>query len=200
MRAKHIDLTNQRFGQLVVIERAENTSRGSTTWRCRCDCGGTTTVPAGNLKTGNTTSCGCFRREGRRKPAGRSGLVILMSGYRRDALRRGLSFNLTEQLFAELTRRACWYCGTAPAQVKANISAHNPEIAERSRYVYNGIDRVDNTRGYEPDNVVPCCKTCNRAKDTMTETKFVDWVERVAAHLTRRRTSSTAPAASSAPR
>jgi 5-methylcytosine-specific restriction endonuclease McrA len=27
-----------------------------------------------------------------------------------------------------------------------------------------GLDRVDNSRGYAPDNVVPCCQECNRIK------------------------------------
>src|SRR5580704_6572310 len=35
-----IYLTGQRFGELVVIERAETrTSDGRLTWLCRCDCG-----------------------------------------------------------------------------------------------------------------------------------------------------------------
>ena len=49
-------------------------------------------------------------------------------------------------------------------------------------YTYNGIDRVDNTRGYTLDNVVPCCFKCNRAKDTMTKEEFLEWVGRVATH------------------
>lgn len=32
-------------------------------WLCTCDCGGTTIVNAGNLVSGNTTSCGCKTRE-----------------------------------------------------------------------------------------------------------------------------------------
>jgi 5-methylcytosine-specific restriction endonuclease McrA len=35
---------------------------------------------------------------------------------------------------------------------------------------------MDNTRGYEPDNVVPCCKNCNVLKSnkyTPEETKVM---------------------------
>jgi hypothetical protein len=29
---------------------------------------------------------------------------------------------------------------------------------------YGGLDRIDNSRGYEPGNVVPCCTDCNRIR------------------------------------
>jgi len=34
-----------------------------------------------------------------------------------------------------------------------------------------GIDRADNSRGYEPDNCVPCCWWCNTIKGTHTITE-----------------------------
>lgn len=50
---KFIDLTNKRFGQLVVIEYY-----GKSTWLCKCDCGNTKVVAAYSLKSGATKSCG----------------------------------------------------------------------------------------------------------------------------------------------
>lgn len=32
-------------------------------WKCQCDCGNITYVSIGNLKSGSTTSCGCYREE-----------------------------------------------------------------------------------------------------------------------------------------
>jgi hypothetical protein len=55
-----IDLVGQRFGGLVVLKRA-GTVAGKRRWTCRCDCGRTTTVPTGNLRSGNSRSCGCGR-------------------------------------------------------------------------------------------------------------------------------------------
>lgn len=57
------DLTGQRFGRLVVLEDAGRSCGGKVRWLCRCDCGGTTTVIGGNLKSGRTSSCGCIRAE-----------------------------------------------------------------------------------------------------------------------------------------
>ena len=63
MSKKIKDLTNQRFGKLVVIERDFNkTDRHKTVyWKCRCDCGNIITASAGNLKQGYKQSCGCLR-------------------------------------------------------------------------------------------------------------------------------------------
>ena len=60
---KLIDLTGNRYGHLVVINRAKNhvSSGGNkrVTWLCRCDCGNTTIVQGSKLKNGTTKSCGC---------------------------------------------------------------------------------------------------------------------------------------------
>lgn len=59
------DLTNQRFGRLIVVGRAPDTVRTGTNvwWATWCDCGQTRYVPMRNLVKGNTTSCGCRRME-----------------------------------------------------------------------------------------------------------------------------------------
>jgi hypothetical protein len=59
---KLINLVGNRFGKLLVIEKAESL-KGHTRWLCRCDCGKECIVHGNSLKTGNTTSCGCYRTE-----------------------------------------------------------------------------------------------------------------------------------------
>lgn len=56
------DLKGQRFGRLVVLERAQNRS-GRVVWRCKCDCGVIKEVPSKTLKNGTAQSCGCLQRE-----------------------------------------------------------------------------------------------------------------------------------------
>lgn len=66
-----IDLTGQRFGNLVVLEKnkSEKTSNGSTKvyWKCLCDCGNQCIVAGQSLKSGNTQSCGCIKSFGEQK-------------------------------------------------------------------------------------------------------------------------------------
>lgn len=54
------DLTGIKFNRLTVIERVENDKHGKARWLCECDCGNFTTASSGDLKSGNTKSCGCF--------------------------------------------------------------------------------------------------------------------------------------------
>lgn len=57
-----LDLTGQRFGRLVVIERASHVGR-RTAWKCLCDCGNTCTVQTYLLRGRNTSSCGCLHKQ-----------------------------------------------------------------------------------------------------------------------------------------
>lgn len=63
---KLINLVGERFGRLVVIDKAESKSR-HTRWLCLCDCGNKCIVHGTSLKTGNTTSCGCYKKENAQK-------------------------------------------------------------------------------------------------------------------------------------
>lgn len=57
-----MDLAGQRFGMLLVLHTVGKNRFGNTIWQCRCDCGTEVAVLAGNLRKGNSTSCGCARR------------------------------------------------------------------------------------------------------------------------------------------
>lgn len=67
--AVSIDLTGQRFGRLVVIEKAEPILNGikyRTAWLCQCDCNGPnslTVIRQDSLMSGQTQSCGCLGLE-----------------------------------------------------------------------------------------------------------------------------------------
>ena len=56
------DLTNQRFGKLIVLcPTKQRESSGHIVWECKCDCGNITYVPTSNLLNGHTQSCGCLK-------------------------------------------------------------------------------------------------------------------------------------------
>ena len=57
------DLTGERFGRLVVIERVGTDRNKKPLWKCRCDCGNTTIVTPQPLKEGRIKSCGCLHQE-----------------------------------------------------------------------------------------------------------------------------------------
>lgn len=60
------NLVGKRFGRLTVIEfshKEVNPSRTTNYWKCKCTCGNTAIVNTSNLCTGNTKSCGCYKKE-----------------------------------------------------------------------------------------------------------------------------------------
>lgn len=57
-----LDISGQRFGRLLAVKPAGSV-KGQRFWICSCECGGSTTVRVAALRSGNTSSCGCRRRE-----------------------------------------------------------------------------------------------------------------------------------------
>jgi len=88
----------------------------------------------------------------------------LLNTYKQNAKRRNLSWKLTLEQFVKLTSSNCYYCGVQPKQISW-ISRRKRLVPVKHEYIYNGIDRKDNTVGYIIDNCVPCCGTCNKIKN-----------------------------------
>lgn len=63
-RAK--DISGQRFGRLVAVERTCEKQNGNYVWKCKCDCGAETTATTTVLLKGQKRSCGCLADETKR--------------------------------------------------------------------------------------------------------------------------------------
>lgn len=164
------DLVGQKFNRFTVLKRAESDKRGRSRWFCKCDCGTEKIVNENALLTGSIKSCGCLKAEIGRKngslctlPNGGSSFNSLYSRYKSGAETRNLTFLLTKDDFKELIKQKCFYCDREPQQ----IFGDKHRVFSIST-VYNGIDRVDNSRGYELDNCVPCCGRCNTEKRSVS--------------------------------
>lgn len=60
---KFMNLSGQKFSYLTVVEHAGRNHIGKHTYLCRCDCGKTIVLRGEDVKSGNTKSCGCMRRQ-----------------------------------------------------------------------------------------------------------------------------------------
>lgn len=167
-----IDLTGSSYGKLTALRRVENDRHGASRWLCKCDCGNEVTVGSHNLRRGKTKSCGCLRT----LPRGIAAFNTLVGSMKYAAEIRDLEWQLTNKQVRYLTKQPCYYCGAEPAQVSGGGATNGV-------YIYNGIDRVDNRKGYTTNNVVPCCSTCNRMKLAMTLEEFKSQVVRIHEHL-----------------
>lgn len=177
---KFIDLTGIRFGRLSVIEKAERPKHVKSTsqyWLCKCDCGNEKIINSHGLMTGNTTSCGCYNKEKIKKALSYDNRNIpyinrIFCEYKKHSEKRNISFKISKKRFIELIESPCFYCG----KEKSNTSrrSHCEE-----KYSYNGIDRIDSSKGYIEENIVPCCKICNKAKLAMPRNEFLIWIKDV---------------------
>lgn len=179
---KAIDLTGRTFGKLYVISKAKSKTyiypNGKCTvayWNCRCDgggrlCKGFKVVSSGHLLRKGTHSCGCLRSFKDDSP-----VTQVLAHYKRHAKAAGRPFELSKETFARLISSNCDYCGKSPLQKVASLPAH-PD------FVYNGIDRVDNTKGYVEGNVVPCCGPCNDMKCDKSRDEFLRLVAAIHRH------------------
>jgi len=167
----------RKFGKLVVIERTEGKDN-QRLWLCRCECGQITTAKTSQLRNGHKRSCGCLRGRPNNKElaVGESVFNHLYSQYQHTAKDRGLIFAINKIEFRKLTKGDCYYCGRPPFAI-----LRHPR--RKGEYVYNGVDRVDSKKGYIAENVVSCCKYCNRAKSDLSQSEFFELIKMVYENL-----------------
>ena len=90
--------------------------------------------------------------------------------FRTAAINRGISFDLTLEEANEILCGNCYYCG------KKNCL---------------GIDRVDNSKGYNTKNCVPCCGCCNKMKMDLELSFFLDQIEKIYNNIKTIKSSTT---------
>lgn len=155
-----LDMSGHRYGRLTVLHREPNSRLGRARWHCRCDCGREATYDGANIRNGKSLSCGCLR--GQRAGGGHwpdKATATRWTYYRKHARERHLEWALGHDGFLRLTTSPCTYCGDPGS---------------------HGVDRKDSLKGYTPDNCVPCCETCNRAKTDMPLADWLAWLDRIA--------------------
>lgn len=178
---KLIDLTGQKFGRLTVIERI-GTKNGSPLWKCNCDCGGVTAVTSRALKTGNTSSCGCIHSEQlaarNHKTATHHGSESRLYAVWRSMKRRCYSKSCKD--YPRYGGRGIYICNEwvndfAAFESWAMSNGYDPNAG----YMQCTIDRIDNNKGYTPDNcrwVAMSTQATNRRKENVKRDKLGRYV------------------------
>lgn len=95
--------------------------------------------------------------------------------YRMQANRRNIEFKLKYKDFLEIIEKYCFYCGSPSSNTEITPSGHILK--------YNGIDRIDNAKGYVDNNVVPCCKICNQMKSNLGYDEFIEQIDKIHKHF-----------------
>jgi len=144
------DLTQQRFGRLIAISRAENTLSGRARWLCRCDCGNSKTVAAAELKKGGTSSCGCLALE-QRKAAAQS----QCHAYSRSQMYRERKSweNMMARCYDSCHHSYPDYGGRGIAVCDGWRESFKEFVSSMGRRPKGAtLERIDNDANYAPDN------------------------------------------------
>lgn len=174
------NLIGKKFDRLLVVSlvNIDLSNKRNHEWETICDCGNIKVTNSYCLKYKKTKSCGCYQKEMFLKSSVKYTSDIALNGlvyeYKIGAKKRNLIFELSHNEVKSLSSSDCYYCGTAPFCVK-NVNKHS--------ITYNGIDRVDNSKGYTIDNVVTCCKICNVAEHDLSYIDFINWVKKLSVNL-----------------
>lgn len=163
-------------------------------WVCKCVCGKEFIAKSNHIKRQPNKSCGCRRykvkNHGNRKHKDPKTISYktLQSSYKYAAKNRGYCWELTLETFISLINQKCFYCDSEPSK-KFNVylskdgklteQTKNSEFYLETGIITNGLDRKDNCIGYTIDNVVPCCTTCNFAKNNLTISEFMCWIKKI---------------------
>ena len=136
------DLIGKKFGKLTVLEYL-----GGCNWMCVCDCGNNKIATTSNLKKSATVSCGCMTHERRRNASIRHGFY----NHRLYRIWAGAKYRCTNpksDSFKNYGARGIRMCN----------EWSNDYVAFHTWAMENGysseltLDRIDNDKGYSPDN------------------------------------------------
>lgn len=182
MGLKHKSLEGTTLGYMTFIKRLPNKNE-VIYYLTKCKCGTERetridTVYRG-IKKNYPLSCGCLHI----KEKGEGACFSVYSKYRGSAKKRNLEFDLSLTKFKELTQQNCTYCGSPPKSIQGKeLQNGKNQGGYNGEYTYNGLDRVDNTKGYIESNLTTCCIICNKAKATLSIEEFFNWVEKIYNH------------------
>jgi hypothetical protein len=166
-----VDLTGKTFGKLKVIEYL-----GKSKWKCQCECLNYNIVRTSDLNNGNSKGCKSCRNILKK---GESGLNRLYYKYKNRSTKYQGQFDISKDVFKQLTSSNCHYCGIKPSQISKSCSHTSHYTQKNSIYLYNGLDRIDSFKNYTIDNVVPCCEMCNKAKRDIDYNDFINYIKRL---------------------
>lgn len=139
---------NVVFGRLTVIKYHGKDIKGhSSLWECMCECGSKAIVNSGLLRSGKTTSCGCYRREFASKQFTTHGL----HGHRLYTIYKGMKQrcnNTTNGRYGDYGGRGIKICDEWMSNF---VNFFNWAVS--NKYADDlTIERIDNNKGYSPDN------------------------------------------------
>lgn len=138
------NIVGKKIGRLTVVRRADNSRHGSTMWICRCVCGNEIKVFAANLRRKNTRSCGCLKKEIVKTVNVTHG----MTETREYSSWLSMKGRCKKSYF-----ESCFYFDRGIKVCDRWMESFENFYKDMGdRPPKTSIDRIDNNKGYSPDN------------------------------------------------
>lgn len=142
-----VDITGQRFTRLVVLGRAPKGNNKLARWHCQCDCGKKTISLGTKLRNGSSKSCGCYSHELAANRIRTHG-ACKDKAYSIWTAIKGRCFNANHSSYYNYGARGITMCD----EWRYSYQAFSDYVGEPPSAKHT-IERLDNSRGYEPGNV-----------------------------------------------
>ena len=140
-KSRAIDLTGMVFERLTVVNRVENSKY--VKWHCICECGKEVDVYGKALRNGTTKSCGCYTKD-RLKKHGLSHTKL-----------HGVWWGMMQRCYYEKHVDYKWYAEKGIGvcdEWRNDFKAFYDWAMENGYKEGLSIDRIDNDKGYSPQN------------------------------------------------
>jgi hypothetical protein len=140
-------------------------------WLCRCSCGNERIIMIGSIVSGHSKSCGCLRKPTKTEAR----INAIFKTIKRGSIKRRIPFNIEKSHIAALAEKQDWRCA------RTNIPL-DLLIKNKKRPFGPTIDRIDNSRGYEPDNIQLVCNLYNFCKNEYTDAEVLVFAKALVEH------------------
>ena len=166
-----IDLTGKKYGKLKVLKKSnQRTKYWSICWDCLCDCGNYIVVPGYRLRNGSKTNCGCLKKT---KKVTYNAEVL----EKKREMGKRLSQSLIKHNKSNTRLYNVWIsmkqrCNNPHAKHYSSYGGRGIKVCDMwqnnfsifydwamkngynpaAKYGKCTIDRIDNDKGYEPNN------------------------------------------------
>lgn len=172
------NLVGQKFGMLTIVEINPQRKHHQFQWNCLCDCGKSTTVITGHIKSGNVRSCGCLVHRRKTESPNWKGTgemsAVRWHIMKNKAKARGLEFKITPEYvwnIFELQKGKCALSG-----VELDFGTHKED------YGIASLDRIDSDKGYIKGNIQWVHRDVNFMKQSMSDNDLIDWCRKIIIH------------------
>jgi hypothetical protein len=164
------DITGERFGRLVAQYPFRDGK--AIRWNCLCDCGNQNNVLTSDLRTGQSTSCGCLKKEqtieqniSRAKYIG--GIPWRTVSYIKQQARiRNIEYIVDDMFLWELFLKQEMKCALSGLDIKFGKPWKQIETTA-------SLDRIDSSKGYMKSNIQWVHKDVNYMKSDFDEEYFI---------------------------